>query len=316
VNARRALEYGFTSIRDLETEGAGYADADVKKAINNGVIPGPRMQVAARALDVTGAYPLQGYAPAVTVPHGVQLVDGADNARAAVREQISHGADWIKVYSDRSYRVREDGVLDDIPTFTLDELKAIVDEAHRERHKVASHAMALHGVHNSVEAGVDSIEHGNYIADEDLKAMAARGIFYVPTIYVGEYVAQGRAAEGAPVWVKMIQIHEDTFRRAMKAGVKIAFGTDAGGFDWKVNPAKEFSSMVKFGMTPSQALRAATATAAELLGMQDSLGTIEAGKLADIVAVPGDPVADVTVMEKVDFVMKGGAVARPFANQR
>jgi imidazolonepropionase-like amidohydrolase len=310
VNARRALEYGFTSIRDLETEGAGYADADVKKAINNGVIPGPRMQVATRAMDVTGAYPLQGYAPNVMVPHGVQLVDGADNARAAVREQISHGADWIKVYSDRSYRVREDGVLDDIPTFTLDELRAIVDEAHRERHKVASHAMALHGVHNSVDTGVDSIEHGNYIADDDLKTMAARGIFYVPTIYVGEYVAQGRATEGAPVWVKMIQIHEDTFRRAMKAGVKIAFGTDAGGFDWKVNPAKEFSSMVKFGMTPAQALRAATATASELLGMQDSLGTIEAGKLADIVAVPGDPIADVTVMEKVDFVMKGGVVYR------
>jgi imidazolonepropionase-like amidohydrolase len=310
VNARRALEYGFTSIRDVETEGVGYADADVKKAINNGVIPGPRMQVATRAMDVTGAYPLQGYAPGVMVPHGVQLVDGADNARAAVREQISHGADWIKVYSDRSYRVREDGVLDDIPTFTLDELRAIVDEAHRERHKVASHAMALNGVHNSVEAGVDSIEHGNYIAEEDLKTMAARGIFYVPTIFVGEYVAQGRAAEGAPVWVKMIQIHEETFRRAMKAGVKIAFGTDAGGFDWKINPAKEFSSMVKFGMTPAQAIRAATATAAELLGMRDSLGTIEAGKLADIVAVPGDPLSDVSVMEKVDFVMKGGVVYR------
>jgi imidazolonepropionase-like amidohydrolase len=308
VNARRALEYGFTSIRDLETEGAGYADADVKKAINNGVIPGPRMQVATRALDVTGAYPLQGYAPAVTVPHGVQIVDGADNARQAVREQISHGADWIKVYSDRSYRVREDGVLDDVPTFTLDELRAIVDEAHRERHKVASHAMALNGVHNSVEAGVDTIEHGNYIADEDLKTMVARGIFYVPTIYVGEYVAQGRAAEGAPVWVKMISIHEDTFRRAMKAGVKIAFGTDAGGFDWKVNPAKEFSSMVKFGMTPAQALRAATTTAASLLGEQDSLGTVEAGKLADIVAVPGDPLSDIGAMEKVDFVMKGGVV--------
>jgi imidazolonepropionase-like amidohydrolase len=310
VNARRALEYGFTSIRDLETEGAGYADVDVKKAINNGLIPGPRMQVATRALDVTGAYPLQGYAPAVSVPHGVQVVDGADNARQAVREQISHGADWIKVYSDRSYKVREDGVLDDIPTFTLEELKAIVDEAHRERHKVASHAMALNGVHNSVEAGVDSIEHGNYIADEDLKTMAARGIFYVPTIFVGEYVAQGRAAEGAPVWVKMIPIHEDTFRRAMKAGVKIAFGTDAGGFDWKVNPAKELSSMVKFGMTPAQAIRAGTATAAELLGMKDSLGTIEAGKLADIVAVPGDPVADVSVMERVDFVMKGGVVQK------
>ncbi len=272
VNARRALEYGFTSIRDVETEGAGYADADVKKAINNGIIPGPRMQVATRALDVTGAYPLQGYAPNVPVPHGVQLVDGADHARQAVREQISRGADWIKVYSDRSYRLREDGVLDDIPTFTLDELRAIVDEAHRERHRVASHAMALNGVHNSVEAGVDTIEHGNYIADEDLKTMAARGIFYVPTIFVGEYVAQGRAAEGAPVWMKMIQIHEETFRRAMKAGVKIAFGTDTGGFDWKINPAKEFSSMVKFGMTPAQAIRSATATAADLFGMQDSLG--------------------------------------------
>ncbi|HKF01036.1 MAG TPA: amidohydrolase family protein [Candidatus Sulfotelmatobacter sp.] len=310
VNARRALEYGFTSIRDLETEGAGYADVDVKKAINEGVIPGPRMHVATRALDVTGAYPLQGYAPTVMVPRGVQLVDGADNARQAVREQISHGADWIKVYSDRSYRVREDGVLDDIPTFTLDELRAIVDEAHRERHKVASHAMALNGVHNSVEAGVDSIEHGNYIAEEDLKTMASRGIYYVPTIFVGEYVAQGRAAEGAPVWVKMIQIHEDTFRRAMKAGVKIAFGTDAGGFDWKVNPAKEFSSMVKFGMTPAQSIRAATVTAAELLGVKDSLGTLEAGKLADVVAVPGDPLSDVSAMEKVDFVMKGGVVYR------
>lgn len=310
VNARRALEYGFTSIRDLETEGAGYADADVKKAINNGIIPGPRMQVATRALDVTGAYPLQGYAPNVLVPHGVQVVDGPDNARQAVREQISHGADWIKVYSDRSYWIRDDGVLDDIPTFTLDELRAIVDEAHRERHKVASHAMALNGVHNSIEAGVDTIEHGNYIADEDLKTMASHGVFYVPTIFVGAYVAQGRAAEGAQVWVKMIQVHEDTFRRAMKAGVKIAFGTDAGGFDWKVDPAKEFAWMVKFGMTPAQAIRAATATASELLGQQNSLGTVEVGKLADIVAVPGDPLADVTLMEKVDFVMKGGVVVR------
>src|ERR1039457_3581689 len=151
VNARRALEYGFTTIRDVETEGAGYADVDVKKAIQIGVIPGPRMQVATRAMDVTGAYPLQGYAPNVPVPHGVQVVDGPDDGRKAVREQISHGADWIKVYSDRSYFVRPDGVLDDIPTFTMDELKAIVDEAHREHRKVASHAMALHGVHNRSE---------------------------------------------------------------------------------------------------------------------------------------------------------------------
>src|SRR5262249_6724207 len=200
------------------------------------------------------------------------VVDGPDSARKAVREQISFGADWIKVYSDRSYFVRPDGVLDDIPTFTLDELRVIVDEAHRQHHKVASHAMALNGVHNSVEAGVDSIEHGNYIADADMKTMAKKGIFYVPTIYVGEYVAPGRAAAGAKVWLDMLKIHEDTFRRAVNAGVKIAFGTDVGGFDWGINPAKEFPYMVKYGMTPAQAIRSATLTAAELLGIEKEAG--------------------------------------------
>jgi imidazolonepropionase-like amidohydrolase len=307
-SVRRALDYGFTTIRDLETEGAGYADVDLKKAINAGIIPGPRMKVATRAMDVTGAYPLTGYSPEITVPHGVQVVDGPDEGRKAVREQISFGADWIKVYSDRSYFVRPDGVLDDIPTFTLDELRAIVDEAHRQHHKVASHAMALNGVHNSVEAGVDSIEHGNYIAEADLKTMAQKGIFYVPTIYVGEYVAQGRAAAGAKVWLEMIKIHEDTFRRALSAGVKIAFGTDVGGFDWAVDPAVEFPFMVKYGMTPVQAIRAATSSAAELLGMQNDVGSIAVGKYADLVAVKGDPIADISLLQKVDFVMKGGEV--------
>jgi imidazolonepropionase-like amidohydrolase len=308
VNARRALTWGFTSIRDVETEGAGYADVDVKRAIENGVIPGPRMQVATRALDVTGAYPLVGYAPGLVMPKGVQEADGVDGVRRAVREQLSHGADWIKVYSDRNYRVLPNGVLDDIPTFTPDELRAIVDEAHRQRHKVASHAMALYGVHNSVEAGVDSIEHGNYIADEDLRTMALKGIYYVPTIYVGEYVAEGRAKAGAPQWLQMRDIHAQTVRRALKAGVKIAFGTDVGGFDWRINPATEFGWMVKYGMTPEQALRAATVVAAELLGWGDRLGSVEPGKLADIVAVPGDPLADVTRLEHVAFVMKGGVI--------
>jgi len=307
-SVRRALEYGFTTIRDLETEGAGYADVDVKRAINNGIIPGPRMRVATRAMDVTGAYPLLGYAPDVPVPHGVQVVDGPDDGRKAVREQISFGADWIKVYSDRSYFVRPDGVLDDIPTFTLDELRAIVDETHRQHHKVASHAMALNGVHNSVEAGVDSVEHGNYIADADLKTMVQKGIFYVPTIYVGEYVAQGRAAAGAKVWLEMIKIHEDTFRRALSAGVKIAFGTDVGGFDWSVDPAVEFPYMVKYGMTPIQAIRSATSSAAELLGMQNDVGAVVAGRYADIVALKGDPLTDVSLLQKIDFVMKGGEV--------
>jgi imidazolonepropionase-like amidohydrolase len=310
VSARRALEYGFTTIRDLETEGAGYADVDLRKAIAAGVIPGPRMQVAGRAMDVTGAYPLIGYSWELKVPKGVQEVDGPEDGRKAVREQISHGVDWIKVYSDRSYFVRPDGVLDDVPTFTLDELRAIVDEAHRERRKVASHAAALNGVHNSVEAGVNSIEHGMYIADADLQSMVAKGIYYVPTLFVGEYVAQGRAAEGAKVWVDMIKIHEDTFRRAMKAGVKIAFGTDVGGFDWKIDPAKEFGVMVQYGMPPAQALRSANMSAAELLGMQDQIGSLEPGKFADIVAVPADPMQDIHQLEKVDFVMKGGTVYR------
>jgi imidazolonepropionase-like amidohydrolase len=317
INVRRALEYGFTAIRDLETEGAGYADVDVKKAINNGVIPGPRMQVSTRALNVTGAYPLLGYAPNVTVPHGVQVVDGPEEGRKAVREEIMYGADWIKVYSDHTYFVTKDAngreILDDTPTFTIEEMRAIVDEAHRQHHKVASHATALTGVHNSLEAGVDTIEHGDYISDEDLKTMAARGVYYVPTIYVGVYVAQGRANAGAPVWLQMTKIHEDTFRRAMKAGVKIAFGTDAGGFDWKENPAQEFKYMVDWGMTPAEAIRSATVTASELMGMQDQIGSIEVGKLADIVAVPGDPLKDITVLQKVDFVMKGGVVEKKAA---
>ena len=308
VSARRALDYGFTTIRDLETEGAGYADVDIKKAINNGAIPGPRMQVAGRAMDVTGAYPIVGYSWELKLPKGVQEVDGAEGGRKAVREQVSNGVDWIKVYSDRSYYVRPDGILDDVPTFTLDELKAIVDETHRERHKIASHAAALNGVHNSVEAGVDSIEHGMYISDADLQTMVAHGTYYVPTLFVGEYVAEGRAATGAKVWVDMIKIHEDTFRRALKAGVKIAFGTDVGGFDWKIDPAKEFAIMVKYGMTPAQALRSATVTASELLGMQDKIGSLEAGKFADLVAVPADPMADIQQLEHVNFVMKGGIV--------
>jgi len=315
-SARKALEYGFTTIRDLETEGAGYADVDIKKAINAGVIPGPRMQVATRALDVTGAYPLLGYAPNVPVPHGVQVCDGADACRKAVREQIMYGADWIKVYSDRSYYIEPNPpagispapVLNDIPTFTLDELRAMVDEAHRQRHRVASHATAYNGVHNSVEAGIDTIEHGDYISDADLKLMVQKGTYFVPTLYVGEYVAEGRAKAGAPVWLDMIKISADTFRRAVKAGVKIAFGTDAGGFDWNINPAVEFELRVKYGQTPAEALRSATVTASELLGMQRDIGAIEPGKLADIVAVKGDPLSDITVLEHVDFVMKGGVV--------
>ena len=308
-NAKRALNYGFTTLRDLETEGAGYSDVDVKTAINRGIVPGPRMQVATRALDVTGAYPLSGYNWQIEVPHGVQFCDGAEECRKAVREQTGHGADWIKVYVDRSYYV-DGNVLKDVPTFTPEELKAIVDETHREKKHIAAHAMALYGVHNAVEAGVDSIEHGDYIAPEDMATMKAKGIWYVPTMFVGEYVSQGRAQTGAPVWVQMVNINGETFKRALQAGVKIAYGTDAGGFDWAINPAKEFSVRVKWGQSAAAAIRSATIDAATLLGMEKQVGSIEAGKLADIVAVPGDPLSDISVLEKVSFVMKDGVVVK------
>ncbi len=313
--ARKALEYGFTALRDVETEAAMYADVDVKKAINNGVVPGPRMQVSTRALDVTGAYPLLGYSWELRMPGGVQFCDGADDCRKAVREQISHGADWIKVYSDRSYVLKPDGVLDDIPTFTLEELRAIVDEAHRQRKQVASHAIGIKGMQNSIDAGVDSIEHGTYITDEQLAAMKAKGIWYVPTLFVGEYVAEGRAATGATVWKDMVRVHQDTFRRALKSGVKIAYGTDAGGFSWDVNLAVQFARMVELGMTPMQAIRSATTDAAELMGWQDRIGTVEPGKFADLVAVPGDPLKDIRLLEKVGFVMKGGTVYKAVASR-
>jgi imidazolonepropionase-like amidohydrolase len=300
-----ALDHGFTALRDLETEGAMYTDVDIKRAINNGVIPGPRMYVSTRAMSVTGGYGPSGYSPEITHPMGVQIVDGAENGRKAVREQIAHGADWIKVYADRSYFVQKDGTLSSTPTFTLEEMKAIVDEAHRLRHKVASHAMARPGIENSLTAGVDTIEHGIAIPDDLLDVMVAKGVYLCPTLTVTEYVAPGRGG----VWAKIPQFHRDTFQRALHKGVKIAFGTDAGGYPWDaINQAKEFEYETRYGMTPMQAIQSATRVAADLLGMSDQFGTVEAGKFADIVAVPGNPLDDITALQKVGFVMKDGVI--------
>jgi imidazolonepropionase-like amidohydrolase len=300
-----ALGNGFTTVRDVETEGAMYTDVDLKHAITNGIIDGPRMVVSTRAMSVTGGYGPSGYAPDVTYPMGVQIVDGADQARKAVREQIAHGADWIKVYADRSYFVAKDGTLSSTPTFNAEEMKAIVEEAHRLRHKVAAHAMARPGIENALNAGVDSIEHGIAIPDDLLDVMVAKGTFLCPTLTVTEYVAPGRGG----VWTKIPTFHRDSFSRALKRGVKIAFGTDAGGFAWDaINEAKEFEYETRYGMTPMQAIQTATRNAADLLDMSDRIGTIEAGKFADIVAVPGNPLSDITAMERVAFVMKDGNV--------
>lgn len=304
------LEHGFTTMRDVETEGAMYTDVDVKRAINEGIIPGPRLVVSTRALSVTGAYGPTGYAPEIIYPRGVQIVDGVENARKAVREQVGNGADWIKLYADRAYFVTKDGSLSSIPTFTLEEMKAIVDETHRLRRKVAAHAMARPGLENAITAGVDSIEHGIAIPDDLLDRMKAQGIYLCPTLTVTEYVAPGRAAEGRPIWAQIPVFHRDTFARALRKGVKIAFGTDVGGFPWEVNQAREFSYETKFGMTPMQAIKSATSVAAQMLEMDDRIGTLEGGKLADIVAVPGNPLSDISAMERVLFVMKDGTVYR------
>lgn len=309
VAVRTALLNGFTVMRDLETEGAMYADVDVKTAINRGVIPGPRMFVSTRAFSATGMYPLLGYSWELKMPEGVQIVDGADNIRRAVREQVKYGADWIKFYADRRYYLK-DGALHSWVNFTDEEMKAMVDEAHRLGRRVAAHAMGWDGIDASLKAGVDSIEHGYGLDEGLMDRMVRQGTYWCPTIYVGVYVAEGRAAAGAPIWLAMRDLEAKAFGIAVRKGVKIAYGTDAGGYAWTENQAKEFAYMVRYGMTPMQAIQSATVAAADLLERRDDFGAIEAGKLADIIAVTGDPLRDITELERVRFVMKGGEVYR------
>src|SRR5213082_2841059 len=236
-NAEIALSHGFTAMRDLETEGAMVADKNVKTAINNGEVPGPRMQVATRAMTPTGMYPLLGYSWELKMTTGVQYVDGVEGARKAVREEAMYGADWIKYYSDRRYHFEADRVLHSMVNFTDEEAKAIVDEAHRLGKKVAAHAIGSDGIAAALRAGVDTIEHGDGLTDALMDEIARRGIYWVPTLTVGLYVAPGRGGN----WQKMADLQKENFAKALKKGVKIALGTDAGGFDWKkVNQAKEF----------------------------------------------------------------------------
>ena len=309
-NAQIALSHGFTAMRDLETEGAMFADVDVKKAIANGEVPGPRMQVATRAMTPTGMYPLFGYSWELKVPTGVQYVDGVDGALKAVREQSMYGADWIKYYSDRRDHFEADGLLHSMVNFTDEEAKAIVDETHRLGKKVAAHATGSEGIAAALRAGVDTIEHGDGMTDAEMEEIVRKGIYWVPTLTVVVYFAPIReAGPYKDYWVKIVDFEKTTFQRAMKKGGKIALGTDAGGFDWKkVNQAKEFEYYVQYGMTPMQSIRTGTAVAAELLGWGDKTGTIEAGKWADLVAVSGDPLKDIAELQKVKFVMKAGAV--------
>jgi imidazolonepropionase-like amidohydrolase len=306
--ARRALEQGFTTIRDLETEGAGYGDVGIKQAIERGYVPGPRMFVVTRAISTTGGYPLEDYAPEVEVPKGAQLIDGPVEARKAAREQLDHGADWIKVYmTHRSWLDRE-GNLVSQPTLTLEELRAIVDETHGWRRKVACHAYGGEGLRRALDGGCDSIEHGLDLDDVSVAQMVRQGTWYCPTlsVYYKEWAPEDTPAGKRDR--KRAAVHVPSFRKAIKAGVRIVFGTDMGGIPWTEAIAQEFARMVDLGLSPADAIRAATTAPAEMLDMGGELGVIAPGAWADVIAVGRDPLKDIRELEHVGFVMKGGTV--------
>src|SRR5712691_3426863 len=305
-NARLALEHGFTALRDLETEGAMYADVDVKRAVNRGEIPGPRIFASTRAMAPTGMYPIGTPNWEIELPHGVQTVDGVENARLAVREQVQHGADWIKYYSDRRYFFGPppDSVLHSWVNFTDAEARAIVDEAHRLGRGVAAHAIGSDGIAAALRAGVNSIEHGDGLTDSLIDVMVKNNVYWVPTVTVGVHVLPRGG-----VWPALVNLERRAFARALRKGVKIAMGTDVGGFPWtEINQAKEFEYYVQYGMTPMQAIQSGTSVAAALLGQEQNFGIIAPGLYADIIAVAGDPTRDITELQRVKFVMKGGAV--------
>jgi imidazolonepropionase-like amidohydrolase len=308
VSARRALEQGFTALRDVETEGAGYGDIGIKEAIEKGYIPGPRLFVATRAISTTGGYMLEGYAPELDMPKGAQIVDGPVEARKAARQQLDHGADWIKVYMTHRSWVGKNGELVSQPTLTVEELRAVVDETHGWGKKVACHAYGGIGLRRALDGGCDSIEHGLDLDDAAIAQMLKQGTWYVPTISAYYHDWAPADTPGGQRDRLRVALHEPSFRKAMKAGVKIAFGTDMGGIPWSEPIAQEFPRMVDLGMSPMDAIRSATSRAATMLDMEGKLGVVAPGAFADIIAVHGDPLHNIKLLEDVQFVMKDGKV--------
>jgi imidazolonepropionase-like amidohydrolase len=305
---RRALDQGFLTLRDLETEGAGYGDIEIKQAIEEGTIPGPRIFGATRAISTTGGYNLEGYAPELEMPKGAQLVDGPVEARKAARQQLEHGADWIKVYMTHRSWVDKQGNLVSQPTLTVEELKAIVDETHGWQKKVACHAYNGIGLQRALDGGCDSIEHGLEITDAQIAQMQRQGTWYCPTLtpYYDDWAPAD--TPGGKRDRARAAVHEISFKKAMQAHLKIVFGTDMGGIPWTEPIAQEFGRMVSLGMAPMEAIQAATSRAADMLDMKGEIGVIAPGAYAEVIAVSGDPLKDIGELEHVKFVMQDGAV--------
>jgi imidazolonepropionase-like amidohydrolase len=307
-DARITLQAGFTTIRDVESEGSGYADVALRDAVEQGLAEGPRMQVATRAIAAVGQYNPFGISPdLVNFPTGAQMISGQEEARRAVREQIGHGADLVKVYADWQY-----------PTLTVDEIRVVVEEAHKLGRKVAAHATTPEGIKNAVIAGVDSVEHGHRADQQDLELMKAKGTFLVPTVGGIDASAEKFKNEPDPERRRRIEAYlgelqqsiQQSIQQAMSLGVKIASGYDASSPERQGKNADELVALTKRGMPTLEVIRAATMNAAELMSWQDRVGVLEPGKYADLIAVEGDPLGDIVILQQVKFVMKGGSIVK------
>ncbi|GAC1410371.1 MAG: amidohydrolase family protein [Novosphingobium sp.] len=303
AQAKATLLAGFTSERDLGTEGAGYADVGLKAAIDRGVVPGPRMAVATRAIVALGAYGPKGFEPGVEIPQGAEEVSGADQTVAAVRRQIAAGADWIKLYADYRWRPGEDSR----PTLNLDEMRAAVAAAHDAGRPVAVHAATAEGMRRAIAAGVDTIEHGYGGTAEIFGAMAAKHIALCTTLAASDATSRYRGWNGSEPAPPAVEQNRKSFQMAVRAGTPICMGGDVGVFAHGQN-AREMELMVAAGMAPADVLIAATAGNARWLHLSDRLGAVKPGLLADLIAVEGDPTADIHAVRHVRLVIKGGSL--------